>query len=106
MLVSVTTKRNLVLWAVNVLIAVHILLFHRMGKFGLGTISPQGGLDILVDGIITGSAIFTLILVILTIACGRLACGWLCHFAAFQETSSALQKRLGRPGRRPRVPRN
>lgn len=91
---SIVLKRNLVLWTVNILIGVHILLWHYFHKWGLGTISPQGGLDVFVDGVITGSAIFTVVLVVLTVACGRLACGWLCHFAAFQETSAAALKKL------------
>ena len=92
---SITTKRILVLFSVNVLMAVHLLAFYHFRAYGLGTISPQGGLDILVDGIITGSAIFTGVLVILTIAFGRLACGWLCHWAGFMECSHVLLKKAG-----------
>jgi len=92
---SITAKRSLVLWGVNLLILIHIYLWYGLKQWGLGTISPQGGLDILVDGILTGSAIFTGALVLLTLIFGRLACGWGCHFAAFQETSAAGLKKLG-----------
>jgi len=81
----VNKKRLLVLLLLNVLLVVHIVLWYVLGYKKIGTLSLNGIVSLFGFGLLNSAAVFFIVVVFITIFCGRIFCGWGCHFAFFQE---------------------
>ena len=81
----VNKKRLLVLFLLNILIAIHIILWYRLNYQKVGTFSLNGIVSLFGIGLLNSAAAFFILVVLITIFSGRLFCGWGCHFAFFQE---------------------
>jgi len=87
-------KRFAVLWAVQVLIIVHVLHWFFDGTT-LAPIEPSESMAAVKDGVITVGAIFFALALGSTAILGRWFCGWGCHMVLLQDLCSALLARLG-----------
>lgn len=92
---NVNKKRFLVLFLINVLIAVHVILWYKFGYQKVGTFSLNGIVSLFGMGLLNSAAAFFIFVIFLTIFFGRLFCGWGCHFAFFQELALKILHKVG-----------
>lgn len=92
---NINKKRLLVLFAVNILIIVHLVLWYKLGYQKVGTFSLNGVVSLFGMGLLNSAAIFFIFVIFITVFFGRLFCGWGCHFAFFQEGALKLLNIFG-----------
>lgn len=92
---NVNTKRLIVLFFINIVIAVHIILWYQFGYQRVGTLSLNGIVSLFGIGLLNSAAVFFIVAIGITAIFGRLFCGWGCHFAFFQEAALKILNKLG-----------
>jgi polyferredoxin len=80
---------------VNALILLHIILYYAFNRTSVGCIDFFGLATFAGKGLITSGSVFLGLLVLLTLAFGRIFCGWGCHFAFFQDALSGVLAHFG-----------
>lgn len=92
---DVNKKRLFVLFFINIVIAVHIILWYQFGYQRVGTLSLNGIVSLFGTGLLNSAAAFFILTIFITAIFGRLFCGWGCHFAFFQEAALKILNKLG-----------
>lgn len=86
--------RALVLVAVHVVIAVHIVQWLLTG-LTISPVEPSEAMQTLERGAINAGFVFFLLAILSTLLFGRFFCGWACHVVALQDLCGHLMRRLG-----------
>ncbi len=87
-------RRALVLGAVHVLIAGHILHWQVAGRT-LSPVEPSEAMRTLELGQVNAGAIFFALAILSTLVLGRFFCGWGCHVVALQDLCGWLMRKAG-----------
>ncbi|MCC7014153.1 MAG: tetratricopeptide repeat protein [Planctomycetes bacterium] len=86
--------RALVLLAVHVAIAAHVLHWQSTGST-LSPLEPSESMELSKNGIVNAGAIFLGLAIAATALFGRFFCGWACHLVAVQDACRWLLEKLG-----------
>jgi polyferredoxin len=87
-------RRAIVLFTVNLLMAVHIIQWWLMATT-VSPIEPSEAMYTLRDGAVNAGVIFFSLAIIATLVFGRFVCGWGCHVIALQDLCAWLLKKMG-----------
>ena len=87
-------RRAVVLIAVHLLIAIHIVHWLVSGRT-LSPVEPSEAMYTLNDGYLNAGFIFFLLAISATAIFGRFFCGWGCHLVAYQDLCGWLLRRVG-----------
>ncbi|MEL6498090.1 MAG: 4Fe-4S binding protein [Planctomycetota bacterium] len=86
--------RAVVLTAVHIVIAIHIIQWLVMGST-LSPVEPSESMKTLELGVVNTGFIFFTLAFLSTLLFGRFFCGWGCHVVALQDLCAWLMKKLG-----------
>ena len=87
-------RRGLVLGAVYVAMAVHLLHWKLTGST-LSPVEPSESMRTLELGDLNAGALFFAASILATLVFGRFVCGWGCHIVALQDLCNSLLRRAG-----------
>jgi ferredoxin-type protein NapH len=87
-------RRAIVLIAIHVLIAAHIVQWLVTGMT-ISPVEPSESMETLREGSINAGFVFFTLALLSTVLFGRFFCGWACHVVALQDLCSTLLKRIG-----------
>jgi len=87
-------RRALVLGAVHVLIALHVVHWWQTGR-SVSPVEPSESMRTLELGELNAGFLFFVVALVSTAIFGRFFCGWGCHIVALQDLCGWLMKKLG-----------
>lgn len=90
--------RTIVLVAVHVAVALHILHWSLTGST-ITPVEPSESMQTLETGRINAGFVFFVLAILATLVLGRWFCGWACHVVAYQDAAAWL---CGKVGLRPK----
>jgi tetratricopeptide (TPR) repeat protein/NAD-dependent dihydropyrimidine dehydrogenase PreA subunit len=86
--------RALVLIAVHVLVAIHIVHWASTGKT-LSPLEPSESMEFSKHGVVNAGLVFFALSIASTLLLGRWFCGWACHVVALQDGARWLLLKMG-----------